>query len=136
MDFDYMKKKWKQGVFIFAVASVIITYGTNQILNAASEQKSVNDKLTEIVSDLRSPDLWLRNYLVNNDMDSLLAKSYSQYPKGVPRDSNRKPLYGIPHLNKSLLPELGEYRKLIRVDSLTNKIKILDTLWNFRGKKH
>jgi len=121
--------KYKEIVFIFAIVMIAITfYGYR---TEAKDFKETFSNLESIAKDLKDPNNWLRQYLINHNVDSVKAKTWSLYLKGALVDSSGTPISGIPYLEKDVMPELGIY-KVIKDNG---EEKTMDTLWDFRSKK-
>ena len=86
------------------------------------------EQVASIARDLKDPNNWLRQYLINHNIDSTTAKNWCIIPKGAPLKANGDTLTSIPFLDKKYLPEMGLY-KMVKGDKT---IKILDTLWEFK----
>lgn len=132
----YLFEKWKEVIFIAAVvAAALQFYGLKVV--AEDAQKKVGQfeqafqKISQIAESLSDKNTWLRQYLENHGIDSAKAKQWSQYPKGVIKDSAGNPIPSVPYLDAKDLPEIGIYQ-FVKSDG---KIVVIDTLWNFWGAK-
>jgi len=128
---NFILEKWKKYKEVIAIISFIIL-AASFIMAANDTQKKVKsfeqtfERISQIAEDLSDPNTWLRQYLLNHNIDSATAKIWSVMPKGeiiVKNDT----LTNIPYLNPQALPDVGI--QLIRKPDGTTKMQ--DTLWNF-----
>jgi len=124
--------KWKEIVFIFMVAGLAFNFYAWQT-EAAETAKKVKqfeetfDRIASIAEDLKDPNRWLRDYLINHGIDSATAKTWSLYSKEPVNNSGIE--LSIPFLNAKELPEMGVF--MLPSDS---GYKVLDTLWDFKNR--
>jgi len=127
-------EKWKKYKEAISIGAFVVLAGTF-IIAAADTQKKVKTfeetfaKISQIADDLSDPNTWLRQYLLNHNIDSTTAKIWSVLPKGEVI-VNGDTLTNIPYLNPNTLPEMGI--QLVRKPE--GHTKTLDTLWNFTKK--
>jgi len=127
-------EKWKKYKEIIAIISFVIL-AASFILAASDTQQKVKtfeqtfEKISQIADDLSDPNTWLRQYLLNHNIDSTTAKIWSVMNKGE-IIVNNDTLTNIPYLNPKTMPEIGI--QLVRKPDGTTKT--LDTLWNFSKK--
>jgi hypothetical protein len=123
---EHIKKYWFYWTVIIALA-VGVSWAQDKGQKIVTVEQTLA-KVSELAKDLKGPDLWLRNFLINNGVDSVTAKTWSQFPKGIVVNKKGDTL-NIPYLSKSELPDKGIYMMIS-----DGKPKTIDTLWNFRGK--
>jgi len=127
-------KRWKEIIFIFSVVAIAFTFNGYRIEaeETATKVKKFEetfDKIAQIADDLKNPNIWLRNYLVNHGVDSVVAKSWSNIPRG-PVMTKSDTTVNIPYLEADVLPDIG----VQKVRKSNGATKIMDTLWNFSKK--
>lgn len=133
----WLMNRWKEAVAIAALLGAITVYASNQ-----QKAQKYDETLSQMVEVLNQPkkDAWLEGYLLNHDVDSSTADTWSRYLKEIPHE-DKKIKAGIYFLSPGDLPELGlycKYKKIPDVDKNQNLIirdslVILDTLWDFRS---
>ena len=127
-----LKQFWDNSKELIAIASFAIL-AASFVLSASTAVKKVTkfeetfEKLASIAEDLTDPNTWLRQYLLNHNIDSTTAKIWSLYPKGL-QVVKGDTLVNVPYLKMDSMPTIGIHAVL----KLTGKEKILDTLWDFR----
>lgn len=127
-------EKWKKYKEIIAIMS-FVSLVSGFIITASDTQQKVKkfeetfDKISQIAEDLADPNTWLRQYLLNHNIDSTTAKIWSVMNKG-PIIVKSDTLANIPYLNPNTMPDIGI--QLIRKPDGTTKVQ--DTLWNFTKK--
>ena len=127
-----LKEFWLKFKEVIAVVSFIVL-AASFILSASTAVKKVTKfeetfaNLASIAEDLTDPNTWLRQYLLNHNIDSTTAKIWSLYPKGL-QVVKGDTLVNVPYLKMDSMPTIGIHAVL----KPTGKEKILDTLWDFR----
>lgn len=125
--------KWKEATFIGAIVLTVWQFSIVK-LDAADASKKADKyddtfkNIEQISKDLQDPNLWLYNYLINHDIDTAAAKTWSVMQKGAIKNSKGKPINGIPFLQNAARPEVG-----VMAIYINDSLKVSDTLWNFRN---
>lgn len=128
---EWIIAKWREAAVIGAFAAVCFTfYGIQADASDAKEKvdkfEETFENIAQIADDLQDPSMWMRNYLINHNIDTAIAKQWSRYTRDPLLDSLGQPMPGLYFLNRKLLPELGVL--MVVRDS---EFKVLDTLWDF-----
>jgi len=139
--FNKIIDKWKEIAVIMAIAGLAFNFYVIQ--SNASEAKQKVEKFEEtfaniaqIAHDLQDPNVWLKNYLILNGVDSVDASAWAVYPRGIPRTSDDRIILFAPYIELEGLPEIGVLKILqTPPDSVAELKMLLDTLWDFRSKE-
>jgi len=133
---EFFKVKWKEGIFIFTISTLVIGYGVNEFGQAATEKKyqSAFEDLSQIAKQLTNEDTQRRKdlayWLLNKGITKEELAGWKDYTIGVPRDSLDRVIK-----NKSFIGEKGLYELgLLFYVKDTSTFMFLDTLWDLRGK--
>ena len=132
---EWLQSKWKEITFIATVVLVVWSFmgikaDAEQAKQKAEQFEETFTEIKELSKDLKDPTLWLRNWLINHNVDSTVAKRWSFYPKGPERGKDGKPLEGIIYLNSNVLPEVG-----IRMKYQDSVEVVIDTIWKFTKRE-
>jgi len=131
---EYFQKKWKEGVFIFTIATLVITYGVNELGNAAvkKQYEKAFEDLSQIAQELTDEETQRRKdlgyWLLNKGVPEETLKGWKDYTIGVPRDSANVVIKGKSFIAEKGLYELG----LLYYVKDTAIFNFIDTLWDFR----
>jgi hypothetical protein len=132
---NFILNKWNKYKGTVGLVSFLVL-STSFIISAQSTQKKVKsfeqtfEKISRIAEDLSNPNNWLRQYLLNHNVDSLTAKKWSIMTKINDIIVDKDTLTNIPYLDPSALPDIGI--QLVRKPG--GITKTMDTLWNFTIK--
>lgn len=123
---------WKQVGSVIVIVGIAVTFvRAEQTAKKAVALTEIAQQLTVITAELKTPSLWLRNFLINRGVDSVTAKAYSEIPRSSTVNDKGNPIPGLSFINPTKTPDVGELIKI----TIESDTVVVDTVWDVRRKE-